>query len=363
MVTFKDNSALNVYSEIQTNDVPKPRNTLWSLNNDLGDKWYIARVPVDYSANFRIIFESVLGASINGSLAIDDIYISPKGCPNPVNCDFESEAYPYCSWLNSEVTNETVEWDLYSASESDQFGPIVDNTIDDESGHFILTSGSIKDLPSQLVSELLEPTDESDVCFSFYYYFPADSEYKLTIKLAEYNKTEVRLWSLTDKQSDKNAWFYGQLRITANDVFRIYIEGVVGNNENHFVGVDDITLRYSTDACNFIPEAALIETTTTTRATTTTRPPLADFDCDFEEQCSWYNLGTNRFNWTITRAENVEPSSLGPTIDHTSGSPQGSYLLAPSNLSTYTTTSFISQYFNGTKCLEFWYYAYGTNVI
>ena len=56
-IKYLDIGALNIYSEVQTNQTVKPVNTLWSIDRNRGDNWYIARVPTEYTSDFRIIFE------------------------------------------------------------------------------------------------------------------------------------------------------------------------------------------------------------------------------------------------------------------------------------------------------------------
>lgn len=63
-----DVGSLNVYSEIQNNDTTKPRNILWTISRDQGNSWFIARVPTDYSSDFKIIFEGVVGKSYMGDV-------------------------------------------------------------------------------------------------------------------------------------------------------------------------------------------------------------------------------------------------------------------------------------------------------
>lgn len=134
-----------------------------------------------------------------------------------------------------------MEWDVFSSAESDQFGLVPDNTIESVFGHFILSSASQQGLFSQLISEKIDATDPDDpVCLSFYYYFPWPAEYNLTIKLAEYNKDEVILWSLNDLNLGPNygVWRLGQVPIKTADSYRIYIEAYIGNDPKRFVGED-----------------------------------------------------------------------------------------------------------------------------
>ncbi len=59
-IFYIDIGALKVYSEIQTNQTVKPLNTLWIIDQNQGNNWFIARIPTDYTDNFRIIFEGFL---------------------------------------------------------------------------------------------------------------------------------------------------------------------------------------------------------------------------------------------------------------------------------------------------------------
>lgn len=133
--------------------------------------------------------------------------------------------------------------------------------------------------------------------------------------------------------------------------------------------MDDIRVRFSTNVCRFIPDQALLFSTTgrpTTTVTTTTRPPsLLDFDCHFETPCDqWQNARNNLLNWTIvTVPEAAAISTYAPSADHTlPNTDQGSFLTVL-NVTTGSINSFyLSPRLNETKCLEFWYYMYGSQV-
>ena len=43
----------------------KPLNTLWTISKNQGNTWFIARVPTEYTTDFRIIFEGNLYLKIN----------------------------------------------------------------------------------------------------------------------------------------------------------------------------------------------------------------------------------------------------------------------------------------------------------
>lgn len=48
--------------------------------------------------------------------------MSRKTCQHPVDCDFEDEKYEYCTWINTESSDENVQWDIYSPLTCDPNG-------------------------------------------------------------------------------------------------------------------------------------------------------------------------------------------------------------------------------------------------
>jgi hypothetical protein len=133
--------------------------------------------------------------------------------------------------------------------------------------------------------------------------------------------------------------------------------------------VDAIELTTETD-CSLRPLTAMPsgqQSTTTARPSTTTEASILELDCDFEKSCAaWKNDPKNtNVNWAVRRA-NESQSAYAPLTDRTFkflGASYGSYLtLDTVNLLTFSTVGYESPYMNGTKCIEFWYYIYGTGV-
>jgi hypothetical protein len=62
------------------------------------------------------------------------------------------------------------------------------------------------------------------------------SGYNLTVKLAEFNKSDLVLWSLRDQNADKSMWSLGQVAFKTDSISRIFIEASTGNAGNDFVG-------------------------------------------------------------------------------------------------------------------------------
>ncbi len=136
--------------------------------------------------------------------------------------------------------------------------------------------------------------------------------------------------------------------------------------------MDDISLKTDDGSCVLDPLAATpLDRITTTQSPqtipTTTEASILELDCNFESACSWKNDPTNRdVDWLIQSANNPV-SNFAPDTDHTyafMGSSKGSYLTLDSLLFFRNSiVGYESAYMNGTKCVEFWYYMYGTSVL
>jgi hypothetical protein len=90
--------------------------------------------------------------------------------------------------------------------------------------------------------------------------------------------------------------------------------------------------------------------------------------CTFQEDlCSWVN-GQNGVvddvDW-LRNSGSTPSFGTGPTIDHTTGTPQGMYLYttASSVFNRNAKAWIISEHYDaGPHCLVFWYHLYGTNI-
>lgn len=90
--------------------------------------------------------------------------------------------------------------------------------------------------------------------------------------------------------------------------------------------------------------------------------------CTFEDDlCTWLN-GENGvvddFDWL--RNAGATPSvGTGPSVDHTFGTPEGTYLYVESSDQSVQGTKgwLISEHYEpGPHCLEFWYHHYGSGI-
>ena len=88
-------------------------------------------------------------------------------------------------------------------------------------------------------------------------------------------------------------------------------------------------------------------------------------DCDFSANCTWKNVGT-AFNWTVVKAVDGNTLYNGPTQDHSGSDANGGYYLVADSLFIRVNSSLgriESPPMNDRKCVEFWYYMYGPQVV
>lgn len=104
--------------------------------------------------------------------------------------------------------------------------------------------------------------------------------------------------------------------------------------------------------------------TTSTTTTAAPIPSIKELDCDFESACKWSTVRTGDFNFTVVDSATGFNNYGGPNADHSGGVGGGNYLVANTlNLrANFSLGKYESPIMNQTKCVEFWYYMYGTNV-
>jgi hypothetical protein len=125
-------------------------------------------------------------------------------------------------------------------------------------------------------------------------------------------------------------------------------------------------VQFTNTNCDFTPQSAQPPQPLTTKPppTTTTPQSILELDCDFESTCKWKNDPTSNklVNW-IVRSGYTESSSFAPYADHTLNTALGKFLtLDTPTYKSGAIAGYESPFMNGTKCVEFWYYNYGTVV-
>lgn len=363
-----DIGSLNVYAEevLGVPNTPNPKTLLWTVSRSQSNSWYRARVSTEFSNDIRIIFEAIVGKSIAGDIAVDDVFASSIPCPQTAACDFENPEFEFCSWMNFPNRDAgDFDWELISPDASNQFGQLADHTTGTVNGHFALAYNDKAGSQARLISEILPATSDSNGCFSFYYYFHKNVGYMLTISLAEYDMNLVKIWELADTKDVAGTWKQAQVSFKTLDAYKIFIDVTSSGDAKAFIGIDDIKFTFSSATCFTVPGFAIPQDqhTTTAATTRTTRPSIESLDCSFETACGWTNVPSARCNWTVVNAGQANQIYNGPSFDHTKNDPSGSYIIPlAANYSDYFTGSYMSPLLRGSKCLEFWYYMYGADV-
>ena len=169
------------------------------------------------------------------------------------------------------------------------------------------------------------------------------------------------IWSL--KYSQGKEWREGKFTYNLDNKHQILFEGIKGEGRGD-IALDDISLSYVN--CGFGPvEAQHFQTSTKIITSTVTTPDtsIKELDCDFETNCQWFNSPNNtKANWTIYKVADNK-NQYSPSTDHTLGNDDGSYLSL--NSDAYfpkANVLFQSPLMNGTKCVAFCYYMYGSEV-
>ncbi|CAF0808194.1 unnamed protein product, partial [Brachionus calyciflorus] len=345
--------SLNVYTRIGTK-TPTQR---WRASGNKGNIWLTDSFSFTEQSEFVVIFEGVHGGSVSGDIAIDDIGILPGLCekdlttlnpgyltqtypPLPINCDFEKD---FCSWKND--SNSDFTW-LRSKGETltSLTGPLADHTLQTLNGYYVYIETSYPRVQNQTARLVSLPVTvrSTGYCFKFWYHMYGSTINTLNIKLRnELTRNESIVW--TKKLNQGNKWRYGQIFVKEPSNYIFVIEGITGNGQTGDIAIDDILAN--TGPC-----------------------PTTKF-CDFESDdlCGFTNYPLAKFEWTRHKGS-TETSFTGPSYDHTTLTPNGYYMYIESSYPrvkndnavlmspTYKLTT------SGTRCIELWYHAYGTDV-
>ncbi|KAG7165102.1 MAM and LDL-receptor class A domain-containing protein 2-like 3 [Homarus americanus] len=319
-----DVGRLTVYS-MQNNNPGLP---LLVNHQSYQKEWRGASVTgvVDISANFTVLFEAFTGEDNWGSLAIDDVKVTPGFCPNPSTCTFDDGL---CLWTQSHT--DDLDWEVVNS-----VGDLHDHT--NKSGKFVtLRTGDPATIRNTAALES-EPVELLEIsCFTFWYNMWGENIGYLQIENSDPTFNEMILWQLTGPQTNASEWKYGSAPVSPAGTFNIIsIVGEVNSiyeTGNGTIAVDGVELKQGVN-CDFEPPDA--EVGTPAPMTTTPMP---------------------------TPSPGYE--GIGPVSDHTTGS--GHYASSSRspdlNYKTTVTSVLRSPKIMKTElsCFVFWYFLWGDN--
>eukprot|EP00057_Strongylocentrotus_purpuratus_P007164 XP_011661638.1 PREDICTED: MAM and LDL-receptor class A domain-containing protein 1-like [Strongylocentrotus purpuratus] len=321
----------------------------WTRAGTQGDQWLVARVPVTGTTPFNVIFEGIMSGDPRCDMAVDDILLENEDClaitPSPGAfspvCDFEY-GYAVCGY-NQESLLDDFDWSLGSGpTDTALTGPSADHTTNAINGKYMYIETEAPRVQGErawLYSHTFPATGSH--CFEFYYHMYGDNIGSLNVLVEVGGLFSQPYFTLSGNLG--NQWNVARIPFSINDDFQVYFEATVGDGVLGNIAVDDIDMYAG--SC----------------------PPPGD--CDFENGfCTWNNDPTSdAFDWII--GQGGTPSvNTGPSIDHTLGTVQGSYVFMETSSPVVPgdTVRFRSQAFGGTpsggRCLRFWYHMFGTQI-
>ncbi|ESO97870.1 hypothetical protein LOTGIDRAFT_152977 [Lottia gigantea] len=367
---------------------------IWQLFGDRGNKWQYGRFSIpNPKQNFKVIFEGVVGNSVTGDIALDDLRlltssctvypknaaynpittttpkpttptrkatlppgvttVKPKG-PNTVTCNFEIDL---CAWKQS--TDDDFDWTRHKGStQTSSTGPSKDHT----SGHgfYLYTEVSIvkANESSRIQSKQITPR-ASTQCLSFWYHMYGPHIGKLNVYVKSSADLGDPVWTKQDSQG--NLWKKGQITISqGSKPYSVVIEGTGGNGYKGDIGIDDIAL--SDGACTGV---TLVPPTGST-IKPTVGSVVRGMSCDFEGSkiCGYTQDKTEQFDWK-RNSRSTGTTGTGPQNDHTYGTNKGHYMYTEASLRKLGDKARIMSptYKNNQDlCLNFYYHMYGSGM-
>ncbi|XP_069167060.1 MAM and LDL-receptor class A domain-containing protein 1-like [Procambarus clarkii] len=351
----QDVATLTIYAvQNKTQSLP-----LWTQHQSFREEWRGASVStfVNLDANFSVVFEAFTGKDTWGSLAIDDVMITPGFCPDPATCTFDDGL---CLWTQS--YSDDLDWEVVNVA-----GDLHDHT--NESGNFLalrIDTSASPDKSAVLESQPVELLEAA--CFSFWYNMWGSNVGRLKVDNSGPDFTKVTLWELAGPQTEGSEWKYAALSVPPAGAFNmITVEGIIGNIGNGTIAIDGIELK-NVETCIFEPPEAEVGTPAPMTTTPVPTPsPGYSFFCDFEDStnafCDWQDLSDQDFKWTIVKgALNIE--GIGPVGDHTTGSGHYSTTFRNADALVEVVSVLASPSIESTqiKCFVFWYFLWGDTV-
>ncbi|XP_078572159.1 MAM and LDL-receptor class A domain-containing protein 2-like isoform X1 [Branchiostoma floridae x Branchiostoma japonicum] len=251
----------------------------WQQSVPQGPTWLKQEVPITERTTFQVSFQGYIGMPSEGSVAIDDITLTPgciidnDGCTEtsatfkcgsgecisldyvcdyqencvdgsdesdcykgPGRCDFEEDL---CSWS---AGSGDIEFQRGRESTSTSgTGPTVDHTHQNPLGFYIFidSSGSNEGQKAQLVSPVF--TDGTPCQFRFFYHMQGRNIGSLHVLVRDVrNGSTEEVWIRQGQQG--RGWLFGSVSIgTNNRNYQVILEAVVGNGDQGDIAVDDVS--------------------------------------------------------------------------------------------------------------------------
>ncbi|NXK54334.1 AEGP protein, partial [Chauna torquata] len=231
------------------------RRKLFSVSTMERDAWHRGHVTVQADGDWKVIFEAVGAGGDHGYIALDDLHVSDKACPEPGSCDFELDM---CGWSSpSDERLHGFTWGWKSGVPLAKYpGPEQDHTLGTRDGHYVhfdtrvLGAGGTT---ARLESQHLPAA--ADACLHFWYHSDipehlSGGELRVRLQSAAGQRTA---WSTAGHLSQ--GWQGSMVPVQSPSEFQIVFEISTRTwPMEGTVALDDI--EYSaTGGCDSSPEA------------------------------------------------------------------------------------------------------------
>ncbi|NWY60766.1 AEGP protein, partial [Chionis minor] len=189
-----------------------------------GDAWHRGHITVQPDGDWQAVFEAVGAGGDHGYIALDDLHVSDRACPEPASCDFESDM---CGWSSpSDPRLRSFAWGWKSGIPLAKYpGPEQDHTLGTRDGHYVHFDTSVLGLggtTARLESQHLPAA--ANACLRFWYHVDIPEhlscgELRLTLRSAAGQRT---VWSVAGHRS--RGWRSGVVPVQSPSEFQFVFE-------------------------------------------------------------------------------------------------------------------------------------------
>ncbi|XP_063956551.1 MAM and LDL-receptor class A domain-containing protein 1-like [Lytechinus pictus] len=351
--------------------------TAWRLDSTQGALWNYGQVPVAQDYDYRIVFIGEVGASTQGIIAVDDIFVTDNNCPaipnsaiagptfppssplpttaphivipvGPANCDFEGGL---CSFTQD--STDDFDWTRNSGpTNTANTGPDDDHTHAGSStiaGSYMYTEADSTSIgqSARLNSALFTPIT-SDSCLTFWYHMHGEQVGIFNVLLAS-GSAETMIWTRSGTQGDQ--WLVARVPVSGTAPVSVIFEGIMTGDPRSDFALDDILLE-NDDCLAVTPSPGAFS-------------PFCDFEYGFAV-CGYSQESlVDDFDWSLGSGP-TDTALTGPPSDHTTRAANGKYMFIETDpprvqgdkawLYSHTFPA------AGSHCFEFYYHMYGDNI-